>query len=140
MNKELFSKVCIKEYCNVMAIFNFRQFEEDKDGFVQIAEIGKYKKIDKSIIKKDMFKPEGLEVNTHDIEFNTGKTIFSYYFYEKATKICDVLGQDWDFEVLEQDTPNQPIILVNSYGTAFLIAPRVYNEESADLQEKTHKE
>jgi len=102
---------------NVMCLFKIT--EEDIADRIE-TNLGTYHKIDKNKIKGYT----DLNAKSYeDIRFNTGKTKFSGEYLDQAKKIVDRLGFTFDFEVYEQEEPEQPILLVTSTRIGVLIAP-----------------
>jgi hypothetical protein len=52
----------------------------------------------------------------------------SYQVWRETIKICELIGQDWDFRIYEHKEGNQPILLINTFNTVFVIAPRIEEE------------
>jgi len=128
----------IIETCNVMGMCKIK--DNDFEKYTLKTSIGDYHKVDFKDIKRSMRKDieiptdeSPLLIDSMDITISTPCSSFSGYFVEKAMKILDELGQDYDFDVYEGDKEEMPVILINKENTAFIIAPRF---EDIPLEEK----
>ena len=114
------------DVCNVMGMFKSNETVSPIEvklstGIKRYVRVPYYKL--NRLVDKECKEDEPL-LNLSDISLDTGFTRFSTYFYEKACKICELLGQDFEFMIYECLDEESPILLINSYGTAFIIAPR----------------